>query len=227
VRMRVPYAPELATNELLAKLAELAKEDEIDPRARGPLEATLLHRFSASPEATGLTNFQACHFVMDFAADYFSETIATLGAKDLEEIVFEILPRKMTIDASEAGWIIDTNRAFYAYLKRELGLPQADACLRVLGPGAVKELEAALSDTGNFGLAKSLMMGGREAGFDMGSKEGIEAWMREVQSKPLPASFRLPSAFAAPRAASRASKAVSPKKKQQRKAARQARKRNR
>ncbi len=37
------------------------------------------------------------------------------------------------------------------------------------------------------------LRGGREAGFDMNSKEGIEAWMRLMQSHPLPASVRLPS----------------------------------
>jgi hypothetical protein len=49
-------------------------------------------------------------------------------------------------------------------------------------------LEPALSDTSKSGMAKSLFMGGREAGFDMGSKEGIEAWMRAMQSGPLPPS---------------------------------------
>ena len=67
----------------------------------------------------------------------------------------------------------------------------------MLGGNAVKQLEAALSDTGNFGLAKTLLMGGREAGFDMNSKEGIEAWMRVMQSQPLPASVRVPALWSA------------------------------
>lgn len=57
----------------------------------------------------------------------------------------------------------------------------------------MKKLEAALSDTSKFGMAKSLFMGGREAGFDIDSKEGIEAWMRLMQAQPLLASARLPS----------------------------------
>ncbi len=85
-------------------------------------------------------------------------------------------------------------------------------------------LEAALSDSSNFGMAKSAFMAGRDAGFDMESKEGLEAWMRAMQSRPLPASVGFPSFGAAARpiapAAARA-------KKNQRKAARKARKRNR
>ena len=112
-------------------------------------------RFVASSEAKALTDVQSCHFVMDFAADCFGATIATLGPRELREIVFEIIPRKVSIDASKARWIIEENRPFYAFLKREYALEQADACLRVLGGDAVKKLDAALSDSSNFGMAKS------------------------------------------------------------------------
>lgn len=39
----------------------------------------------------------------------------------------------------------------------------------------MKTLEAALSDTSKFGMAKSLFMGGREAGLDMDSKAARKA----------------------------------------------------
>jgi hypothetical protein len=228
VLLRVPYEQHTVDkplDDVLAALVELAEDSEtIDPEARGPLEDALVRRFVASPEAKDLTDVHACRFVMDFAADYFTATIPTLSATELREIVFEIIPRKMSIAASEASWIIEETRAFYAFLKRELRLPQADACLRVLGGDAVTELEAALSDPRKFGMAKSLVMGGRQSGFDMDSKAGIEAWMRSVQSQPLPASIRLPSLGAPSRPAD---KAAALKKQNQRKAARKARKRNR
>jgi hypothetical protein len=87
----------------------------------------------------------------------------------------------------------------------------------------VSVLEEALSDSRNFGMAKSLLMAGRDAGHDMSTKEGIEAWMRTMEGRPLPASLQpLPAhpARATTAAAARA-------KKNQRKAARKARKRNR
>jgi hypothetical protein len=58
----------------------------------------------------------------------------------------------------------------------------------------------------------------------MDSKDGIEAWMRVMQSQPLPASMGLPSLGAPARTAD---KAATRTKKNQRKAARNARKRNR
>jgi hypothetical protein len=229
VSLRVPREREPSESkppyDVLAELFELGPDgDEIDAGARRPLEGELVRRFAASPEAKALTDLQACHFVMDFAADYFNATIATLGPRELREIVFDIIPRKVSIDASAASWIIEESRAFYAFLGREFGLEQADACLRVLGGDAVKKLEVALSDTSKFGVAKSLFMGGRKAGFDMESKEGIEAWMRVMQSQPLAASVRLPSLGSGARPIDNAGAQA---KKNARKAARKARKKNR
>ena len=92
----------------------------------------------------------------------------------------------------------------------------------MLGGNAVKKLEAALSDSRNFGMAKSMVMAGANAGFDMQSKDGIEAWMQAVQGKPLPSSIPFP-AFGAPQPSSKRAT----KTKNKRKAARKARKKNR
>lgn len=73
------------------------------------------------------------------------------------------------------------------------------------------------------GMAKSAFMAGRDAGFDMESMEGIEAWMR-AQSRPLPASVGFPPFGAAARPIDPAATGA---RKNQRKTARTARKRNR
>jgi hypothetical protein len=228
VTFRVPYEQDSARfrppNDVLAELHELAQdEEEIDTEARRPLEDELLRQFLASAEGKGLADLQSCNFVMDFAADYFSATIATLSPSELAEIVFEIFPRKLSVEPSVAARIVEENRALYAFLKREFGLRQAEACLRVLGGDAAKKLEAALADPSKFGMAKSLFMKGREAGFDMDSREGVEAWMRLMQSQPLPASFGLPS-FGPSRAMN---PAAARSKKSQQKTTRKARRKNR
>jgi len=221
--MRTPVVFD-ATSNIMADLAALARQDdEVDPEAREPLEDELVRRFAESPEAKDLDEIQACRFVMDFASNYFGQTIATLGASELREIIFDIIPRKVIIDASEARWVIEENRAFYGFLKREFKLKQADACLKVLSDAAIKKLESAFSDSSNFGMAKSLFTAGADAGFDMQSKKGIEAWLQAVQGKPLPPSVRFPSFDASPPSAKKAAKA----KKNKRKAARRARKKNR
>jgi hypothetical protein len=85
--MRAPVVFD-ASHDILADLAALSRQDdEVDPEAREPLEDELVRRFAASPEAKDLDEIQACRFVMDYAADYFGETIATLDASDLSEII--------------------------------------------------------------------------------------------------------------------------------------------
>jgi len=228
VTLRAPYQDGPAnwrpSHELLSDLADLRRDgDEIDGEARNELEDELVQRFVASPEAERLAEVGACHFVMDYAADYFGVTIAKLKPADLREILFDIIPRKVSIDASKASWIIEETRAFYVFLKRELGLAQADACLRVLGGDATDKLRAALSDPAKFGMAKSVFMQGSEAGFDMSSKQGVDAFIREANGKPLPIGFPLPQGVAARSLAPAEARA----KRTKRKSARQARKKNR
>jgi hypothetical protein len=230
VALRAPYACAVRTLALipldvLGALSELESDGgELDEERRAELEDELVRRFADSAEARGLHDVRWCHTVMDLAASHLGVTIASVGAPELREILYELLPRKVSVAASAAGDIVAECRAFFAFMKRELSLRDADACLRLLGAGAVKKLEAALSDPRNFGMAKSIMMAGAEAGFDMSSKEGVEAWMRETQGKPLPSSIQLPPLGVAHQ---RMDPSAARAKRNQRKAARRARKKNR
>lgn len=204
--MREPAAFDIShdiSHDVLADLAAFAGEHgEADSKVRSSLEDELVHRFATSPEAKDLDEIQACRFVMEFASDYFGKTIATLNSSELSEIIFDIIPRKVGIDESEARWIIEESRAFYMFLRREYKLKQADSCLEVLGGAAIKKLKEALSDSSNFGLAKSLL--------------------------PLSASQPSFYSFYSERPpASTASKKAAKAKKNKRKAVRKARKRNR
>lgn len=193
----------------------------VDPDGHEAIADELARRFATSHEGSGLDAHGALRLVMDLGADYLGLPITSLDASDLRKVLFEILPRKVSVPASEARSIVDELRAFYVFAKRELGLKQADACLRVLGADAVKKLEAALSDDRNFGMAKSILMEGAAAGFDMQSKEGIEAWMQSMQGQPLPPSIALPGTRP------RSSAKTATVRKNERKAVRKARKKNR
>ena len=211
VTLRVPYEQEPVqprpAHDVLARLFDLAQSgDEIDFERRRPLEEDLSRLFAASPEGQTISGVRYSPLVMDLAANHLGATIATLGPADLDEILFEIIPRKVSIGASAAGSIIEELRAFYAFLGRDLGLEQAEACLGVLDEHAAARLDAALSDRRNFGMAKSFVMAGRDAGFDMQSQDGIEAWMRIVQSQSLLGSPGLPSLGGPPHGAPPAKK---------------------
>jgi hypothetical protein len=222
ITLRAPLSDEVPATEaqpdgVLAALRRLAWDgDDLAPDAREPLEEALLRRFLASPEAESLHAIEMCREIMDLAADYHGATIATLRARELRDILFELIPRKVAVDAPAARGIIEESHALYAFLKREYGLRQADACLAVLGGDAVAKLEAALSDSSNFGMAKSLFMGGAEVSIELPSGDDIEAWKPARRSQPHADSRQLPlfgaPLDAAPQGGARA-KAKTPAKK--------------
>ncbi len=228
VTLRAPYDEQSGVpipEDLIGAFSAMeAERGGIDESRLEELQDQLVGRFMASPEAEGLGETRWCLTVMDLAASYLGVTIASVGAAELRAILFEHMPRQVSVDARAAGEVVAECRAFFTFLKRALSARRADECLRVLGAGAVQKLAAALSNPQNFGMAKSMMMAGAEAGFDMSSKDGIDAWMRELQGKPLPSSIRLPPLGPAPRASG---PAVQRTKRAKRQATRKARKKNR
>lgn len=228
VTLRAPHERKMThappASGLLRDLFELGQSEVMDDEARSALEQELVERFADSPEGAEHASVHACHFVLDYAASYLHETVATLDAKGLRDVVFRVIPRKVSIDPSDARWVIEVNRSFYQFLKREFALAQADDCLRVLGGDAVEELEAELSDPSNFGTAKAMIMQARDEGFDMSTQEGIEEWMRVQNSRQmgLGAPFGGP-----PGRASRSSSSAKKDTKKKRQATRKARRKNR
>lgn len=102
---------------------------------------------------------------------------ASMTADALDEIVFELFPRKISCESDVAPAVVAVLRAFFRFVERAFGFSRAAECLAVLGDGAEARLAAAFDDEGNWGMAKSMIMGGRQAGYDMTSEEGLNAWM--------------------------------------------------
>lgn len=218
-----PEAPADAEDDVLADLYELEEQGDIhDDELRQPMEDELVRQLMESPEGSKISDMEGHRMLMELAANYVGASIATLQPWALREVLFDIIPRKVSVEAREAGAIVEDCRALYRFLDRAYGLEQAEECLDVLGSGAEKKLAKALADPCNFGMAKSLFASGKDAGFDMQSREGIEQWIRSIQGKPLPASVRLPTDGLV---GARSGRHDDRKKK--RKSSRQARKRNR
>lgn len=201
------------------------------PGSADELHDRLLDGFAVSPEGAKVSDPYLCRPVLDFAGGYFSQTIATLEADELEEIVFDIIPRKVSIQPGDARHVILALRGLYRFLKRGYALVQADACLQMLGGKAISELRAALADPGNFGFAKSLLMDAEAQGFDTRSQAGLDAWMAHTQGK-LPPNIDLPGLPGVPDRTPPGSGpnkagAAAKKKKKKRKQAKASRKRNR
>lgn len=114
--------------------------------------------------------------MMEYAINYIGCTPPEMTLADFNEVLFELFPRKVSVEADQAGLIIAELRAFWSFVTRQYGLDNARAILATLDDLAVSRLQKKLTDPANFGMAKSFFMQGSKAGFDMTTPEGLAAF---------------------------------------------------
>ena len=196
----------------------------------------LLEEFAASAEAKpvfeeyGDPGFAG--MMLQYAIDYLGKTLPEMTLAHFNEVVFGLFPKKVSTEPESAPVIVAELRAFWSFLQRQYGLPNAGPILASLTNSATRRLERELANPDNYGMAKSMFMLGLQAGFDMTTQEGINAFMAAYNSS-LPGSgadedadlLLPPAGWVLPPSP------LSPKeraeKRKKRKAQRQARKRNR
>lgn len=157
--------------------------------------------FSKSSEAQ---EFVAQHgelgwhqMLLEFGLDYLGAAVDDMTVGDVSEFVLEHIPRKVSVDAEAAARIVAELTLFWKFLDRVYQLPAAKSIVEWLQEdGLVARLEAALSDTSNFGMAKSIVALGRRAGYDMTTQEGMaqfrEVFNRRMLSAGAPAAAPVP-----------------------------------
>ncbi len=213
-------------------------DDQSEDLDEDRLEAYLgvMAEFAESPEADlfceQYDSIGWSGMFMDYAAQYFAKTVAALTVREFRELLFEIVPRKVSTEPESAAGIVAELRAFWRYLQRVYELPSAAKMLAVLDDDAAERLHEELSDPANFGMAKSLFMLGGQAGFDMTSERGLQEFTAAfnaglfdapISREPLPMDLWPGPAFGVASLGHESRK----HKRKQAKAQRQARKRNR
>ncbi|HEX8408737.1 MAG TPA: hypothetical protein VF883_07730 [Thermoanaerobaculia bacterium] len=153
----------------------------------------LLEAFLASPEAAEAADADELRLWVDAFVRY--GVVYGLGSPDcwdsgsVDELVTEILPRKITIEsAADAAPAVPAFRTFFRWASRVASVPLAgeiDAFLQQVEP----EFAAMMMDERRFGPAKSFALAGTAAGFDMSTEDGMRAFQQqwnEQQALPRP-----------------------------------------
>jgi len=198
-------------------------------------QQALLEKFAESPEgqerlkADPDMGFWAGQ-LMYYADQYEGAVLPKMTVGDVRTVVTDLFPGKISLLSPEqADDAIPELIAFWKYLKREFNLPQANAVLTFLRE-VEPDFPGMMNDPSNFGMAKSFFMMGRAAGYDMTTKEGMNAFMAAYNAglsarRTLPQPrMPMPSFFGPTRRLDPAQKKAEKKKRKQ---AEQARKRNR
>ena len=124
---------------------------------------------------------------MHYAFNYLGFTPPQMSPSNLEEIVFGLFPRKVSVEPEVAAEIVTELRAFWMFLGRQYNLQNAPRMLALLDDSAIPRLQNLLGDPANFGMAKSLIATGNSAGFDMTSQAGLNEFMLAYNSSLLAA----------------------------------------
>jgi hypothetical protein len=140
----------------------------------------LMTEFAQSPEAQPILeqegNVGWAGMMMEYYFGYLGGEFPSMSVRDSNEVLFQLFPRKVSVEPETAPIIIAELRAFWAFVHRQYGLKSAERILATLDAGAEVRLRKELADPSNFGMAKSFVMGGMNAGFDMTTQEGLEAF---------------------------------------------------
>jgi hypothetical protein len=153
-------------------------------------EEVLMGQFAASPEGQAIiergTELGWAGAMIHYAISYLGVTPPMMTPRDLEAVAYSLFPRKVITEKGDGAEIIQELGAFWRFLLRAYQLPQAKQMLARLTPQAARRLERALQEPANFGMAKSFVLMGKEAGFDMESPEGMRAWVEAYNATMAP-----------------------------------------
>jgi hypothetical protein len=163
------------------------KGGEIDERRVGQYIDGLMEEFSNSAEAQPIMeqygDVSWAAMMMEYAFRYLGVNMPKMSPVDFNEVVFELFPRKVSVEAEAAPQVVAELRAFWSFLHRQYGLANAKQILDTLTDDVAGRLRKELSDPANFGMAKSFVMLGSKAGFDMTTQAGGQCLSERLQQR--------------------------------------------
>jgi hypothetical protein len=138
--------------------------------------------FSKSKEAEQVVEcvgeLQWLKMFLEFGIQYRGEIVDEMTLASVKEFVFDHVPRKVSAKAESAASLILELTKFWEYVDRVFDLPAAKSIIEWLNTdGLADQLETEMADPANFGIAKSFVMAGIAAGYDMTSQQDITKFM--------------------------------------------------
>ncbi len=157
------------------------RDGEVDERRSSKYIDGITQAFAASPEGQPLLEHDGdlgwAEIFLDYLFGYLGVALPEMSLADLNEVLFDLIPRKVSTGPESAAEIIKELRAFWHFLDRQYKLPNAPKILENLTDEAVTDLRNELADPRNWGMAKTIFMQGQAAGFDMATEEGLQAFL--------------------------------------------------
>jgi hypothetical protein len=161
-------------------------DGDLDEDAAEMYYEAAMNAFAVSPEGIeAREHFGGLGWALTFlelGVSHLGVTAKDMSVRDAKEILFDLIPCKISTEPGSARAIVFELRQFWSYVHRQFQLPHAAEIAALCDEAAADALEAELSDETNFGMAKSLVMAGLRAGFDMSTHDGMEEFIMAFNS---------------------------------------------
>lgn len=156
-----------------------------------PYQDEVIELFANSPEGQAyLETHETMGFwiaqLIYYGFGYEGFTLPQMTKANVQLVLEQLFPRKISLfSPEEADDAIPELMAFWQFLKREFKLIKADSILKYLRQVEPK-FKRLMNDPSKFGFAKSFVLMGQKAGFDMATEAGNEAFMQHYNAQILP-----------------------------------------
>ncbi|MDM8532566.1 hypothetical protein QUF63_15455 [Anaerolineales bacterium HSG25] len=228
---------------MIFNIDQLSKT-EYDDSDLDDYEDDLIELFAESPEGKAFLaaypkediGFWAAQLI-HYGYTYEGYTIPSMTAWEVEDVVINLFPRKISLAQPEhADIAMPELIAFWEFLKREFKLRRADSILKFLRKTGSNYRDI-MMDSSKFGMAKSFITAGQAAGYDMTDEKQLNQFMNEYNAQvlsqnsddapPLSVGSGMPSLFSPPPQGTKKRSASQVKKKKRRKLAKASKRKNR
>ena len=164
--------------------SRIYRSHETDPDAEHAYYERAWDLFSKSNQgkqaAEQFGGFSWHNMLLRYGLRQFGRIVDAMDLDLVHEFVFEYIPVKVSTDPDCAEAIITELRLFWEYIDEVFSLENARSIINWLNSdGLVEDLESELACPENYGMAKSFVMAGMNAGYDMTSQEDSARFMLE------------------------------------------------
>lgn len=122
--------------------------------------------------------------LIDYGYTYVGVTIPQMQSVHLRELLTEVFPRKITLESPEdADDALPELIAFWEYLQHEYKLPEAHNILSYLRSVKPEQFRQWMNDSSRFGMAKSFIVMGKSAGFDIAAEKERQACPELIEGR--------------------------------------------
>ena len=190
--LEMPEQPYDSLRTLRLGCAELSKrvfdDGDLDEDAMYDCIESAGRGFETSPEGEEvIERFNGTGWFatfLEYVFNYCGQSLEDVTPTTAEEILLDLIPRKVAVEADRAEEVVFELIKFWEYLGSNQELPNAPAIVHYLKkPKLREELRHALSDQSNFGMAKSIFSAGNASGFDMSTQEGVDSFVAAYNAK--------------------------------------------